>query len=163
MPLELPHTAGCLVCGPGNTKGLRLRLFVDPNTGVVRTDYSPAREHIGFEGVTHGGAIAAVLDEVMVWAASWAGKRFCLCGELNVRFRQKAEVGQPLICSAKVESSRSKLISTSGEALDSAGKIVATATGKYIPLPPEENLQFIRTFLDDPETAAAAEMIRRGS
>ena len=163
MPFELPHTAGCLVCGPGNTKGLRLKLFVDPQTGIVETRFSPGLEHIGFEGVTHGGAIAAVLDEVMVWAASWAGKRFCLCGEMNVRYRQKAEIDKPLTCRARVELSRSKLISTSAEALDSAGKIVATATGKYVPLSAEENAQFVGTFISDPETAAAAEMMRRGS
>ena len=162
MPLELPHTAGCLVCGPGNTKGLRLRLFVDPHTGIVQTQFSPGREHIGFEGVTHGGVLAAVLDEVMVWAASWAGKRFCLCGEMNVRYRQKAQIGKPLTCSARVEVKRSKLISTSAEALDAEGKIIATATGKYVPLTREENLEFVRTFINDHATAAAAEMIRRG-
>jgi acyl-coenzyme A thioesterase PaaI-like protein len=162
MPLELPHTAGCLVCGPGNNKGLRLKLFVDPETGIVQTQFAPGKEHIGFQGVTHGGVLAAVLDEVMVWAATWAGKRFCLCGEMNVRFRQKAEIDQPLRCSARVELTRSKLISTTGEALDSAGRIVATATGKYVPLTDAENREFMRTFVSDPSTSAAAEMMRGG-
>jgi acyl-coenzyme A thioesterase PaaI-like protein len=162
MSLELPHTAGCLVCGPGNNKGLRLKLFVDPGTGVVETKFAPGKEHIGFQGVTHGGVLAAVLDEVMVWAASWAGKRFCLCGEMSVRFRQKAEIDQPLTCTARVEVNRSKLISTVGEARDPAGRIVATATGKYIPLTREENQEYVRTFVSDPETVAAAEMMRGG-
>jgi acyl-coenzyme A thioesterase PaaI-like protein len=162
MSLELPHTAGCLVCGPGNNKGLRLKLFVDPETGVVQTQFAPAKEHIGFEGVTHGGVLAAVLDEVMVWAATWSGKRFCLCGEMNVRFRQKAQIGVPLACSARVDLSRSKLISTTAEARNSAGRVVATATGKYIPVTREENREFVGTFVSEPATAAASEMMRSG-
>jgi uncharacterized protein (TIGR00369 family) len=163
MPLELPHTAGCLVCGPGNPKGLRLQLFVDPETGIVETRFTTKIEHIGFEGVAHGGVIATVLDEVMVWAASWAGKRFCLCGEMNVRYRHRAEVGQPLICTARVQSLRSKLIATAAEAADESGRIIATATGKYVPLSDEVNREFMQTFLDDPATAWTADMMRHGA
>lgn len=162
MPLELPHTAGCLVCGPANPKGLRLQLFVDPETGIVQTRFAPKLEHIGFQGVAHGGVIGMVMDEAMVWAASWAGKRFCLCGELNVRFRRKAEVGRALIFTARVESKRSKLISTSAEAADEGGNVVAMATGKYVPLSEEVNRDFVGTFVDSPATAAAAEMMRLG-
>jgi len=160
MPLELPHTAGCLVCGPGNAKGLRLHLHVDPQTGIVQTRFAPGAEHIGFAGMAHGGVLAAVFDEAMVWAASWAGKRFCVCGEMNVRFRRKAPVGHELIFRARVESSRAKLIATSAEAVDAHGVIVAAATGKYVPIPREENHQFVRTFVSDPATAAAAEMMQ---
>jgi acyl-coenzyme A thioesterase PaaI-like protein len=163
MPLELPHTAGCLACGPGNSKGLRLQLFVDSETGIVQTRFAAKIEHIGFEGVAHGGVIATVMDEVMVWAASWAGKRFCLCGEMSVRFRRRAEVGQVLICTARVESTRSKLIATTADATDESGQLIATASGKYIPLSDEDNRGFLRTLLDDPATAATAELMRRGA
>jgi uncharacterized protein (TIGR00369 family) len=163
MSLELPHTAGCLVCGPGNLKGLRLKLFVDPETGVVQTRFVTLKEHIGFEGVAHGGVIATVLDEVMVWAASWTGKRFCLCGEMSVRYRHRAEVGQPLIFTAQVQSTRSKLIATRGEATDESGRIIATAAGKYVPLSDDGNREFLGTFLDDAATAATADLMRRGA
>jgi uncharacterized protein (TIGR00369 family) len=162
MPLELPHTAGCLVCGPGNSKGLRLQLFVDPETGIVQTRFAAKIEHIGFEGVAHGGVIATVMDEVMVWAASWSGKRFCLCGEMSVRFRRRADVGLILVCTAQVESTRSKLIATTGQATDESGRVVAAATGKYVPLSDEDNRHFLSTLLDDPATAATAELLRRG-
>jgi uncharacterized protein (TIGR00369 family) len=159
MPLELPHTPGCLVCGPVNARGLRLKLFVDP-AGVVETRYVPAVDHIGFEGIVHGGAIATVLDEAMVWAASWHGKRFCVCGEMNVRFRQSAKTGVALICRARVDSSRSRLIVTSAEAVDESGKIIAAATGKYVPLPPAESQAFVATFIRDLATESAAELMR---
>ncbi len=159
MPLELPHTPGCLVCGPANLRGLRLKLYADP-AGVVETRYVPAVDHIGFEGIVHGGAMATVLDEAMVWAASWHGKRFCVCGEMNVRFRQTAKIGVALVCRARVDSSRSRLILTSAEAIDESGTIVATATGKYVPLPADESDAFVATFIRDPATEPAAELMR---
>ena len=158
--LELPHTAGCLVCGPANAHGLHLSLHVDPATGVVETRFVPAEHHIGFIGIVHGGVIGAVLDEAMVWAASWQGKRFCVCGEMSVRFRQSARIGSPVIVRAKVDLSRAKLIATSSEASDESGKIIATGTGKYVPLSVEDNRAFVRTFVDNPATAAAAQILR---
>src|SRR5215211_2330757 len=104
--LELPHTRGCVVCGRGNTVGLGLSLFVNPAIGVVRVNYTPRAPHIGFEGVVHGGVLATVIDEAMVWAATWAGKRFCLCGEMTVRYRAPAGVGRALTVEARVESAR---------------------------------------------------------
>jgi uncharacterized protein (TIGR00369 family) len=160
MPLELPHTSGCLVCGPANARGLRLNLYVDPAGGTVETRFVPAAEHIGFEGIVHGGAIATVMDEAMVWAASWHGKRFCVCGEMNVRFRQNARIGVALLCRARVESARSRLILTTAQAVDESGTVIASATGKYVPLPPAENRAFVATFIRSPSTEAAAEMMR---
>jgi uncharacterized protein (TIGR00369 family) len=163
MPLELPHTSGCLVCGPANARGLRLSLYVDPANGAVETRYVPAVEHVGFEGIVHGGAIATVLDEAMVWAASWRGKRFCVCGEMTVRFRQSAKIGLALVCRARVESSRARLIVTSAEAVDESGRIIATAAGKYVPMPPAENRAFVATFVRDPATEAAAQILRESA
>jgi uncharacterized protein (TIGR00369 family) len=149
--MELPHTAGCLVCGRENPHGLHLSLHVDSDTGVVTADFVPLPQHIGFEGIIHGGVLATVLDEAMVWAATWAGRRFCVCGELNCRFRQSAAVGVPLRVQASVESVRSRLIETTGSIIDSAGAIYTSATGKYVPVPPRRNAHVVGTLV--PETA----------
>ncbi len=157
MPLnELPHTAGCIVCGRENPHGLHLSLHVDPQTGIVTTDFIPRPEHIGFEGIIHGGVLATVLDEAMVWAATWAGRRFCVCGEMNVRYRQSARVGHPLRVRAVVDATRSRLIETTGSITDIAAIVYATATGKYVPVPPERNAQFMGTLM--PESAVESAM-----
>ena len=54
--MELPHTAGCLVCGRENPHGLHLSLHVDQPTGVVRVAMTPGPTHIGFQGVVLKGA-----------------------------------------------------------------------------------------------------------
>ena len=158
--LELPHTAGCLVCGRQNPKGLHLHLHVDESTGAVQTHFTPATEHIGFEGIIHGGILATVLDEAMVWAATWRGRRFCVCGEMTIRFRKAAEVGKPLIIRAAIDSARARIIQTSGEVLDAAGDLLSTASGKYVPLPPARHEAFVATLVDEPATAAAAALLR---
>jgi len=151
MP-ELPHTRGCIVCGKENPHGLRAHLHIDERTGMVRCDFVPRAEHIGFEGIIHGGVLATLLDEAMVWAATWAGRRFCVCGELNVRFRQAVSVGQRLRVEAKIISNRTRLIETEGSVRDTGDKLLVSAEGKYVPVSPEQNRQFVLTLVPEPQT-----------
>jgi acyl-coenzyme A thioesterase PaaI-like protein len=162
--LQLPHTAGCLVCGRDNPHGLKLDLHVEPDTGVVTVHFTPRPEHIGFEGIVHGGVIATVLDEVMVWAATWAGRRFCVCGELTTRFRREAAVGRALVVEAKVESNRPRLIVTRADVRDAeSGELVATGMAKYVPVPPDRNRAFVTTLVPDPSTDDAARVLKSGT
>ena len=71
---ELPHTRSCFVCGESNPLGLQLRFHADGDE--VRTRFVPRPEHIGFKGVVHGGLLATLLDEIMVWACAVRTKRF---------------------------------------------------------------------------------------
>jgi acyl-coenzyme A thioesterase PaaI-like protein len=160
MPLlELPHTAGCLVCGQSNPHGLHLSLFVDSGTGAVSVDFTPRAEHIGFQGIVHGGVLATVIDEAMVWAATWAGKRFCVCAEMAVRFRQVATVGDRLTITATVDSNRPRLLQTSATVHGAVG-LIASATGKYVPLPPDQHAEFVATLVNAPATANTAASLR---
>jgi len=159
--MELPHTPGCVVCGRANPRGLHLSLHVDPQTGVVRTVFTPSGEHIGFEGIVHGGVLATVVDEAMVWAATWEGRRFCVCGEMSIRFRAGARVGQQLEVTARVESSRKRVLEATCE-IRAGDVLVATASGKYVPVTAERNREVIATFVDEPATHAAAVLLERG-
>src|SRR5256885_15812026 len=93
MVQQLPHTHACLVCGRDNPHGLKLDLFVHEKSGVVRAEFTPTEHHSGFERIVHGGMIATVLDEAMVWAATWRVGPFLLCAELTLRFGQGAAPG----------------------------------------------------------------------
>jgi acyl-coenzyme A thioesterase PaaI-like protein len=152
--LRLPHTRGCLACGRDNPQGLKLDLEVDQQSGVVSCIFTPRQEHIGFEGIIHGGALATVLDEAMVWAATWAAKRFCVCAEMTIRFRESSMVGQPLQVEARAISVRSRLISTEAAVSDGRG-VLAVAVGKYVPLPPQRNRDFVRTLIEEDQNPAA--------
>src|SRR5256714_11851987 len=160
MVLQLPHTNACLVCGRDNPHGPKLDLFVHEKSGVVRAEFTPTEHHSGFERIVHGGMIATVLDEAMVWAATWRVRRFCLCAELTVRFRQGSAPGQLLKIEATVETSRPRMVETAGKIFDGSGKLLVTAQGKYIPVTPEQHQAVISTFVTHPETQKAADFLR---
>jgi acyl-coenzyme A thioesterase PaaI-like protein len=162
MPsLELPHTPGCLVCGHANPRGLRLSLHVDPEAAAVTTTFTPAADHIGFEHIIHGGVLATVLDEAMVWSAIWSAKRICVAGELTVRYRESARPGDALRVTATPDAARSKLITTRGEIRRlSDDAVIATAAGKFVPLDDARHRAFVDTLVDDPTTREAAAILR---
>lgn len=160
--LQLPHTRGCLVCGRDNPHGLRLNLFVGPSDGVVRCDYVPAAAHVGFDGIVHGGALATVLDEAMVWAATWSMRRFCLCGEMTIRFRAPAGVGARLAIEARVESRRARVVTASGLVRDDAGRALVEASGRYVAVDPDAHRRFCATMLPAPATAIAMNHLQGG-
>lgn len=160
--LDLPRTAGCLACGRDNPKGLKIGLQVDPNTGIVHVRFVPQPEHIGFEGIVHGGLIATVVDEAMVWAATWNLKRFCVCGELAVRFRSQVRVGATFMIEARVEFSRPKLLQAAATVRTPTGAIVAAAEGKYVPMQQHESDALMRTLVSEPQTQPAIALLTRG-
>jgi acyl-coenzyme A thioesterase PaaI-like protein len=161
MPLiELPHTPNCLVCGRENAHGLHLHLYVDEANGIVRTRFTPQPHHVGLDGIVHGGVIATVLDEAMVWAATWTGRRFCLCGEMTVRFRRKIAIGEHVDVEASVTTGRTKLLKTVGTVFSSGGELLAESTGKYVPLEEVRHRSVVATFINDPTTDRAADRFR---
>jgi len=130
---QLPHTHSCFVCGESNPIGLNLRFETDGQ--LVRTRFTPRPEHIGFKQVVHGGLIATVLDEIMVWACAAQTKRFAYCAELTVRFQNPLRPGEATIATAElVTNRRDKIFEVKSDLKDNAGKILATATGKYLPV-----------------------------
>lgn len=162
MPnLELPHTPNCLVCGHANPHGLHLHLHVDELTGQVTTTFTPAPHHIGFESIAHGGILATVFDEAMVWAATWACRCFCVCAELTVRFKHKAAVGQSLNVFAETTTARSRMIQTHARIENPSGLVIATATGKYMSVPRPQHDAIVATLIDAPATAAAAARLKQ--
>ena len=133
----LPHTHSCFVCGESNAHGLNLRFTTDGRT--VHTRFTPRTEHIGFKGVTHGGILATVLDEIMVWAVAASTRRFAFCAELTVRFQQPAQPGLELLASAELtDNRRDSIYEAKAELRDATNRLIAAATGKYLPIPAAE-------------------------
>ena len=144
----LPHTKSCFVCGESNASGLRLRFETDGH--VVLTRFRAGADHIGFKGTIHGGIIATVLDEIMVWACAVQTQRFAYCAELNVRFASPMRPGQEVSASAELTSNRrNKLFEAKAELRDEAGVVLATATGKYLPIKESEIAEMMTDFKED--------------
>ena len=130
---ELPHSKSCFVCGSRNSLGLNLRFFTDGR--IVEAHFTPRAEHNGFVGVLHGGITATVLDEVMVWACAVREKRFCFSAEMTIRYLCAIETGAEILARGEMlENKRDRIFIAKGELLNSAGTILASSTGKYVPI-----------------------------
>ncbi len=145
---ELPHTHSCFVCGESNAAGLRLRFETDGR--VVQTRFRPRPEHIGFKGVMHGGLIATVLDEIMVWACIVGTRKFAFCAELKVRFMSRVQPGAEVIASGELSANRKNRIFEANATLRSrSGASLAEATGKYLPIKAGEVSEMAADFIGD--------------
>jgi uncharacterized protein (TIGR00369 family) len=145
----LPHTHSCFVCGESNPAGLNLRFETDGR--IVRARFTPRPEHVGFKQVVHGGIISTLLDEIMVWACAVSAKRFAFCAELNVRFVNPARPGDPAIATAELTANRrDKIFEAKAELKNGAGLLLASATGKYLPIKQTDAAEMARDFVDDP-------------
>lgn len=145
---ELPHTHSCFVCGESNAHGLRQRFETDGR--VVRARFTPRAEHVGFQGVVHGGILATLLDEIMVWACAVNAKKFGFCAEMTVRFQRPAAPGEELIVEAElVENRKGRVFEAKAEVRNVAGEVVASATGKYMPVRDADLTELQRDMVGD--------------
>lgn len=145
---ELPHTQSCFVCGESNPAGLRLRFETDGR--VVQTRFRPRPEHIGFKGVMHGGLIATVLDEVMVWACAVGTRKFAFCAEFTVRFLKPVTPGEEIIATGELGANRrNRIFEATARLHDLSGQTLAEATGKYLPIKAADASEMATDFVGD--------------
>lgn len=131
------------MCGESNPAGLKLKFETDGHQ--VQTRFIWQSGHIGFQKVIHGGVVATVLDEIMAWACAVGAKRFGYCAELNVRYANPSRPGQEVFATAELTANRrEKVFETKAELRDAAGNLLATATGKYLPIKGPELEEMMR-------------------
>ena len=150
MVEHLPYSRGCFVCGVENPNGFGLRFHADQD--IVHAEFVPDPQHAGYPGVLHGGAVGAILDEAMFWAATHSAKRMHMSVDLSVRYRGKVMIGETYRVEARLVQARGSVSKTQASLLDIDGVVCASATGKFMPLPEEDVTQVLADFFPDPET-----------
>ena len=134
----LPVSRTCFVCGKDNHAGLSLRFYGEG--AVVRTNWRPANWHCGYEGIVHGGVVAAALDECMAWAATWHTRLMCVTGDLTLRYLLPLPNDRELVVSASVTVPGRRLVHVKGTIADSAGLEYATAQGRFVTMTAKDTL-----------------------
>ena len=86
----------------------------------------------GFADRTHGGVVAALLDEAMGWATVLAAQRFTYTVELTVRYRHPVPTGKPLEVLGWVTRHTRRLSFAAAEIRDHEGAVLASAEGKFM-------------------------------
>lgn len=131
----------CFVCGPENDQGLHLRF--ECGEGKAATELTLSPHHQGYAGVVHGGIIAAVLDEVMVYAAVSLG-RWAATAELTLRYSRPAPLGVPLTARGEVVRQQRRLVECRAELVAPNGTVLTTATAKLIQGRPVEEHEDVK-------------------
>lgn len=152
--IELPHSKSCFVCGSRNPIGLKLRFQTDGK--IVRAIFRPEAAHNGFIDVTHGGLLATVLDEVMVWGCAVGTKHFSYCAEMTVRYLHPARPNITIIADGElVENKRDRLFLAKGSCKLEDGTVLCTSTGKYMPVRDVDHAVWMADFEGTPEQLRA--------
>lgn len=128
-PQPLPYSRSCFVCGRDNPHGLGLRF--ERRGEWVETECTLAPHHNGFVERTHGGIVAALLDEAMGWATVLSGRRFTFTVELTLRYKLPVPVGVPVRVRARVTRDNRRLAVAEGE-IHRDAELLVTAAGKFM-------------------------------
>lgn len=120
----------CFVCGPGNPIGLDVRFRLDRE--ICRAEFTPGDGHMGYDGVTHGGILFSLLDDVMANVIFLRGER-CYTARAEVRYRAPLPVGTPVRLEGRQQRRRGRLAVIEGRVLRvDNGEVVAEATGSFM-------------------------------
>lgn len=132
------YSRHCFICGQENPHGLRARFTVWPE-GRARSVIQPPAHVRGFEGILHGGVIAALCDEVM-WYAGFGLGHFTVTGDIRVRYRNPVPLARPVHAEGWVTEVRRRIVQTAAALSSPEGETLVEAEARFFVVPPEERL-----------------------
>jgi uncharacterized protein (TIGR00369 family) len=129
MDKEFRDDRVCFVCGEKNAAGLKLHLKTDAERGESAVEVVFAEHFQGWAGIVHGGLLATVLDEAMIYAAGAKGFK-CVTGEMTVRYIKPVSTGVPYALRGTFVEEKGRIVLAGSVLLDGQGQEMARATGK---------------------------------
>lgn len=120
----------CFVCGPENPIGLNLKFRLQDD--LCLAEFTPTHNHCGYDGITHGGIIFCVLDDVM---ANWLFLKGIrgYTAKCDVRFKHPLPTRCKVSLQGRCLKLRSKLVLMTGKAarVDN-GLVVAESKASFM-------------------------------
>lgn len=118
----------CWLCGNVNPHGFQLRFRRDGEDTVTETVVPWYYQ--GFDGVVHGGMVAALLDEIMSHAVKGTGE-IAVTGTIEVKYLRPCRTEQPVTLRGRVIEKKGRLIEARGEVVQD-GEVVAEGKGIFV-------------------------------
>jgi uncharacterized protein (TIGR00369 family) len=131
MTAEFRDARVCFVCGEKNPVGLKLRIRMNPERGESAAEVTFRDDFQGWDKVVHGGLLATVLDEALVYAAGAKGIT-CVTGEITVRYVRPVSTGVPYELKGRFLRDKGRVVLAESELRDGQGAVVARASGKLV-------------------------------
>ena len=120
----------CVVCGPRNPSGLKLKFKVQPDGAVTSVfDCLPVLQ--SYPNVLHGGVISAILDSAMVNALFAIGI-VAVTATLELRYLAPTVTGRFAMARAWTESADAHPLYLQRAELIQDGKVMVEAKAKFL-------------------------------
>jgi uncharacterized protein (TIGR00369 family) len=123
--VEILDDGRCFICGKDNPIGLKAEFHTDPALRRAETRVRIGEQFQGWQGITHGGIISALLDEICAQACMCSGMQV-VTSELKLRYRAPVPTGSMVTVIGEVVGERRRLVDVKGR-LELDGKIMAEA------------------------------------
>lgn len=120
----------CFGCGWENPTGLGIDGFTE-SAGVVGATFTPRPDFAGFEGVLHGGIVAAALDEILAWTGLLVEETLAVTARLELRYRNPAPFDAVYRLEGRVDQRRGRRLEMSATCA-TGSKVVAEASGLFL-------------------------------
>jgi uncharacterized protein (TIGR00369 family) len=121
----------CFVCGEKNPGGLRLHFEINKEKRTLKTTFVASPLYQGYDDVVHGGIISTLLDEAMAKLSYELGYS-AVTATLEVRFKNPAPVGQPLLVHGEIAEAGKRIIKARARVEKGDGTLLATATSTLV-------------------------------
>jgi uncharacterized protein (TIGR00369 family) len=130
MALTIENDRRCFCCGPDNPHGLHLEISY-PTKGTAEASLVIDPRYAGWQGITHGGLLSTVLDELMAHACISSGIK-AVTAEMTIRFLKAVPVGTRVRVAGAVTTERGRVMFTEGKLYDAEGEVAAAATARFV-------------------------------
>ena len=129
------NSKNCIICGMENPLGLKAT-FYNLEDDSVAAIFTFRSEHQSYPDRTHGGMIAALLDELM-GRALWVKEpqTFGVTTSLNITYRRPVPANEKLKARAEIVFNSPRGFTAQGKLFDWQGKLLAEGNCKYLKLP----------------------------
>lgn len=121
--------SGCVFCGTGNPRSLRLS-FQSERDDAVQARFFAEEDLQGYKNVLHGGIAAGLLDAAMTHCLFHRGVK-AVTGDLHIRFVRAVTCPSCLVIRAWMLFSRPPLYGLRAE-ITSGGLLAVWAEAKFV-------------------------------
>ena len=132
--MAIENNDNCFVCGMKNPFGFQVKPEIIGDGASVRIECTPAEHLQGWANILHGGILSTLLDEAITYVGIGTFDQPAVTAQLEVRFRSPAPTAVKLfVCAERIKVSK-RLVEAKAEVTLSDGTLIATGTGKVVPV-----------------------------
>lgn len=132
--MAIENNDNCFVCGMKNPFGFQVKPEIIGDGASVRIECTPAEHLQGWANILHGGILSTLLDEAITYVGIGTFDQPAVTAQLEVRFRNPAPTAVKLFVSAERTKVSKRLVEAKAEVTLGDGTLIATGTGKVVPV-----------------------------